>query len=195
MHKCFAYAPYYIQHSENSEYEPGQKLKKLASQLVLLKSASSVYSRQLGSQLYTKYTLCYLMLSKWANWASTQWKLLLFCLKTDFLSFFIYVLCYIFWFSRSVSNMLSTTFNWAKWAKWVGLIQGQELNISLWNLFLWIQCPRIGERDRNSYFYHQMLFLEVILLSTLSKMSNFMAKTSKFCLGTHSIGFSTFQLG
>ena len=135
------------------------------------------------------------MLSKWAKWASKQWKLLFFCLKTDFLSFFVYVLCYIFWFSRSVSNMLSTTFNWAKWAKWVGLIQGQELNISLWNLFLWIQCPRIGERDRNSYFYHQMLFLEVILLSTLSKMSNFMAKTSQFCLGTHIIGFSTFQLG
>ena len=162
MHKCLAYTPYYIQHSENSEYEPGQKLKKLASQLVLLKSAPSVYSRQLGSQLYTKCTLCYLMLSKWAKWASTQWKLLFFCLKTDCLSFFIYVLCYIFWFSRSVSNMFSTTFNWAKWAKWVGLIQGQELNISLWNLFLWIQCPRIVERDRNSYFYHQMLFLEVI---------------------------------
>ena len=34
MHKCLAYAPYYIQHSKNSEYEPGQKLKKLASQLV-----------------------------------------------------------------------------------------------------------------------------------------------------------------
>ena len=195
MHKCLAYTPYYIQHSEHSEYEPGQKLKKLASQLVLLKSASSVYSRWLGSQLYTKYTLCYLMLSKWAKRASTEWKLLFFCLKTDFLSFFIYVLCYIFWFSRSVSNMLSTTFKWTKWAKWVGLIQGQELNISLWNLFRWIQCPRIGERDRNSYFYHQMLFLEVILLSTLSKMSNFMAKTSKFCLGTHIIGFSTFQLG
>ena len=112
-----AYAPYYIQHSENSEYEPGQKLKKLASQLVLLKSASSVYSRQLGSRLYTKYTLCYLMLSKWAKWASTQWKLLFFCLKTDFLSFFIYVLCYIFWFSRSVSNMLSTTFNWGQMSK------------------------------------------------------------------------------
>ena len=104
MHKCLAYTPYYIQHSENSEYEPGQKLKKLASQLVLLKSASSVYSRQLGSQLYTKYTLCYLMLRKWAKWAIKQWKLLFFCLKTDFLSFFIYVLCYIFWFSRSVSN-------------------------------------------------------------------------------------------
>ena len=53
MHKCLAYTRYYIQHSENSEYEPGQKLKKLASQLVLLKSASSVYSRRLGSQLYT----------------------------------------------------------------------------------------------------------------------------------------------
>ena len=64
------------------------------------------------------------------------------CLKIDFLSFFIYVLCYIYWFSRSVSNILSTTFNWGKWVKWV--IQGQELNISLWNLFLWIQCPRIG---------------------------------------------------
>ena len=29
MHKCLAYTPYYIQHSENSEYEPGQKLKKI----------------------------------------------------------------------------------------------------------------------------------------------------------------------
>ena len=38
-------------------------------------------------------------------------------------------------------------------------------------------------RDRNSYFYHQMLFLGVILLSTVSKMSNYMVKTSKFCLG------------
>ena len=116
-----------------------------------------------------------------------------FCLKTDLISFFIYVLCYIFWFSKSVSNMSGTTFNWAKWVKWV--IQGQELNISLWNLFLWIQCPRIGVRDRNSYFYHQILFLEVILLSTLSKMSNYMVKTSKFCLGTHIIRFSTLELG
>ena len=100
-----------------------------------------------------------------------------FCLKIDSLSFFIYVLCYIYWFSRSVSNILSTTFNWAKWVQWV--IQGQELNISLWNLFLWIQCPRIGVRDRNSYFYHQMLFLGVILLRwvkwaiTWSKPQNF----------------------
>ena len=62
---------------------------------------------------------------------------------------FIYDLCYEFWFSRSVSNMLSTTFNWAKWVKWI--IPCQELNISLWNLFLWIQCPRIWVRDRNSF--------------------------------------------
>ena len=94
----------------------------------------------------------------------------------------------LYWFSRSVSNILSTTFNWAKWVKWV--IQGQELNISLWNLFLWIQCPRIGVRDWNSYFYHKMLFLGVILLSTVSKLSNYMVKTSKFCLGTHLIGFT-----
>ena len=40
-----------------------------------------------------------------------------------------------------------------------------------------------------------MLFLEVILLSTLSKMSNYMVKTSTFCLGTHLIGFSTLELG
>ena len=120
-------------------------------------------------------------------------KTIIFCLKTDVLSFFICDLCSIFWFSRSVSNMLSTTFNWAKWVKWV--IQGQEPNISLWNLFLWIQCLRIGVRDRNSYFYHQMLFLEVILLSTLSKISNYMVKTSKLCLGTHLTGFSTLELG
>ena len=133
------------------------------------------------------------MLSKWAKWASTQWKLYFFCLKTDFLSFFIYVLCYIFWFSRSFPNILSTTFNWAKWVKWV--IQGQELNISLWNLFLWIQCPRIGIKDRHSYFYYQMLFSGVILLNTLSKMSNYMVKKSKFCLRIHLIGFSTVELG
>ena len=41
MHKCLAYTSYYIQHSEYSEYEPGKKLKKMALQLVLLKSASS----------------------------------------------------------------------------------------------------------------------------------------------------------
>ena len=92
MHRCLAYTPYYIQHIENSEYEPGQKLKKLASQLVLLKSASSVYSRRLGSQLYTKYTSCYLMLSKWAKWASTQWKLLFFLLENWFP--FIFHLCF-----------------------------------------------------------------------------------------------------
>ena len=133
------------------------------------------------------------MLSKWAKWVSTQWKLYFFDLKTNFLSFFMYVLCYIFWFLRFVSNILSTTFNWAKWVKWV--IQCQELNISLWNLFLWIECPRIGVRDRNSYFYHQMLILGVILLNTVSKMSNYMVKKSKFCLGTHLIGLSTFELG
>ena len=73
--------------------------------------------------------------------------------------------------------------------------QGQEFNITLWNLFLWIQSLRIGVRDRNSYFYHQRLFLEVILLSTLSKKSNYVVKTSKVCLGTHLIGFSTLELG
>ena len=57
MHKCLAYTPYYIQHSEYSNYEPGQKLRKLALQLVLLKSASSAYSRQLGSQLLHKNML------------------------------------------------------------------------------------------------------------------------------------------
>ena len=137
------------------------------------------------------------MLSKWAKLASTQWKrfflFFFFLLENWFpFSFFIYVLCYIYWFSRSVSNILSTTFNWAKWVKWV--IQGQELNISLWNLFLWIQCPRIGVRDRNCYFYHQMLFLGVIFLSTVSKMSNYMVKTSKCCLGTHLIGLSTLEV-
>ena len=102
-----------------------------------------------------------------------------FLLENWFPAIFIYDLCYKFWLSRSVSNVLSTTFNWAKWVKWV--IPCQELNISLWNLFLWIQYPQIGVRDRNSYFYHQMLFLEVILLSTLSEMSNYMVKTSNFC--------------
>ena len=57
MHKCLAYTPYYIQHKkkkkkknyiQHSEYEPGQKTKQLALQLVLLKSTSSDYSRQLG---------------------------------------------------------------------------------------------------------------------------------------------------
>ena len=54
----------------------------------------------------------------------------------------------------------------------------QELNISLWNLFLWIQCPRIGVGDRNSYFYHQMLFSGVILLNMLSKMLKIGPKSS-----------------
>ena len=51
MHKRLAYTPYYIQHSE---YEPWSETKKLALQLVLLKPASSDYSRQLGSQLLHK---------------------------------------------------------------------------------------------------------------------------------------------
>ena len=60
MHKYLVYTPYYIQHySEYSEYEPGQKLKKLASQLVLLKSATSDYSRQLGSQL--EHKMCFML--------------------------------------------------------------------------------------------------------------------------------------
>ena len=105
---------------------------------------------------------------------------------------FFYDLCCKFWFSRPTSNVLSPAFSWSKWVKWV--TQGQELNISLWNWFHWIQCLRIGLRDIISYFYHQMLFLEVILLSTLSKMSNYMIKTSKLCLGSHLIGFSTLEL-
>ena len=91
---------------------------------------------------------------------------------------FIYVLCYKFWFSRPASNVLSPVFNWAKWIEWV--TQGQELKISLWNWLHWIQCLQIGLRDIISYFYYQMLFLEAILLSTLSKMSNYMVKTSIF---------------
>ena len=43
-----------------------------------------------------------------------------------------------------------------------------------------IQCLRIGLRDIISCFYHQMLFLEVILLSTLSKMSNYLVKPQNF---------------
>ena len=39
------------------------------------------------SNLNTKYSLCYLMLSELAKWACTQWQLF-FYLKTDFLSFF-----------------------------------------------------------------------------------------------------------
>ena len=84
---------------------------------------------------------------------------------------FIYVLCYKFWFSRPASNVLSPVFNWASWVEWV--TQGQELKISLWNWLHWIQCLQIGLRDIISYFYYQMLFLEAILLSTLSKMSNY----------------------
>ena len=70
-------------------------------------------------------------------------------LKFDLIQFFICDLCYKFWFSRPASNVLSPAFNWAKWVKWV--TQGQELNISLWNWFHWIQCLRIGLRDI-SYF-------------------------------------------
>ena len=195
MHKCLAYTPYYIQHySEYSEYEPGQKLKNWLRNWFYWNQQPQIIHDSLVPNLNTKYVLCYLMLSKLAKWACTQWKLF-FCLKTDFLSFFTYDLCYIFWFSRSVSNMLSNSFNWVKWVKWV--IQGQELNTSIWNLFLWSQCPQIWVRNRNSYFYHQMLFLGVILLSrpTLSKMSNYTVETSKFCLEPHLIGFSTRELG
>ena len=60
MHKCLAYTPHYIQdYSEYSKYAPGQKLKKLASQLILLKSATSDYSRQLGSQL--EHKMCFML--------------------------------------------------------------------------------------------------------------------------------------
>ena len=156
--------------------------QNLALQLVLLKSASSNYSRQLNwFSTSTKNTLCTILC--WLNEQNEQvhsenffvW------LKTDLISFFIYDLCYKFWFSRPASNVLSPAFNWAKWVKWV--IQGQELNVSLWNWLHWIQCLRIGLRDIISYFYHHMLFLEVNLLSTLSKMSNYTVKTSQVCLG------------
>ena len=93
----------------------------------------------------------------------------------------IYVLCYKFWFSRPASNVLSPVSNWVKWVEWV--TQGQELKISLWNWLHWIQCLQIGLRDIISYFYYQMLFLKAILLSTLSKMSNYMVKTSIFSWG------------
>ena len=66
----------------------------------------------------------------------------------------------------------------------------QELNIC-WNWFHLIQCPPIGLRDIISCFYHQMPFQELILLS---KMSNYMVKTSKFGLETQLTGFSTLEL-
>ena len=164
-----------------------------ALQLVLLKSASSNYSRQLNwFSTSTKNMLCAILC--WLNEQNEQVhsENIFVWLKPDLISFFICDLCYIFWFSRPASNVLSPAFNWAKWVKWI--TQGQELNVSLWNRLHWIQCLQIGLRDIISYFYHQMLFLEVIFLSTLSKMRNYLVKTSKFCLGSHLIGFSTLEL-
>ena len=141
--------------------------------MVLLKSASSDYSRQLGSQLLHKNTpytiLCWVSEQNEQvhseNYIFVAWKLISFHFSCVFYAMYSG--------SQDLSQIfLSTTFNWAKWVKWV--IQCQELNISLWNLFLWIQCPRIGIRDRNSYFYHQMLFSGVILMNTVSKMSHYM---------------------
>ena len=144
MYKCFAHTPYYIEHHESNEYAPGQKRKIWLRNWFYWNQHPQINQDRLVPNFYTKYTLCYLILSKWAKWASTQWKII-FSLKTDFISLFKKYLYYKFWFPRSTSNVLSTTSNWAKWVKWV--LQGQKLNISLWKWFHWIQCPQIGLRD------------------------------------------------
>ena len=106
--------------------------QNLALQVVLLKSASSNYSRQLNwFSTSTKNMLCAILC--WLNEQNEQVhsENIFVWLKPDLISFFICDLCYKFWFSRPASNVLSPAFNWAKWVKWV--TQGQELNVSLWN--------------------------------------------------------------
>ena len=95
MHKCLANTPYYIQHSEYSEYEPGQKLKNWLRNWFYWNQHPQIIQDSLVPSFYTKYALCYLMLSKWAKWASTQWKLFFFAWKLisfHFSSMLLYIL-------------------------------------------------------------------------------------------------------
>ena len=81
MHKCLAYTPYYLQHNEYSEYEPGQKLENWLRNWFYWNQHPQIIQDSLVPRFYTKYSLCYLMLNKWAKWASTQWKLFFFAWK------------------------------------------------------------------------------------------------------------------
>ena len=91
MHQCLAYTPYYIQHSEYSEYEHGQKIKIWLRNWFYWNQHPQIIQDSLVPGFYTKYALCYLMLIKWAKWTSTQWKLF-FLLKNWFP--FIFHLCF-----------------------------------------------------------------------------------------------------
>ena len=72
MHKCLAYTPYYIQHSENSEYEPGQKLKKIGlaigfTKISILRFISGMAERTIlnsyvGVYLYHVYFILFYFL-------------------------------------------------------------------------------------------------------------------------------------
>ena len=162
---------------------------------VPFKSASSNYSRQLNwFSTSTQNTLCAILC--WVNEQNEQVQserffVFYFFLKTDLISFFIYDLFYKFWFSIPAKcvkpciqlSQISVMSNTRSGAQYITLklvsLESVPLN--------WV---------KRCYFwlYYQMLFLEVILLSTMSKMSNYMVKTSNFCLGSHLIGFSTLEL-
>ena len=62
-------------HSEYNEYEPGQKLENWFRNWFYWNQHPQIIQDSLAPRFYTKYSLCYLMLSKWAKGASTQWKL------------------------------------------------------------------------------------------------------------------------
>ena len=75
--------------------------QNLALQLVLLKSASSDYSRQLNwFSTSTQTTLCVILCFVNEQNEQVQSDFFFYFLKTDLISFFIYDLCYKFWFSR-----------------------------------------------------------------------------------------------
>ena len=108
--------------------------------------------------------------------------LFFYFLKTDFISFFIYDLYYKFWFSRLTKcvkpyiqlSQMSIMSNTRSRTQYITLklvsLESVPLN--------WVKRCYFLLLSPNA-------LLEVILLSTLSKMSNYMVKTSKFCLGSH----------
>ena len=152
--------------------------KILASQLVLLKSTSSDYSRQLGSQLLHKINFMLSdveQVSKISKYTVKTFILFFFWLENWFP--FIFYLCFMLYI-----RVLKICLKYFK--HYIQLSQMSKMSnsrsraqyITLKRIPL-IQRPWIGVGDRNSYFYHQMLFLGVIFFSTVSKMSNYMVKT------------------
>ena len=106
------------------------------------------------------------MLSKWEKLASTQWKLF-FVLENWFpfifhLCFMLYIrvlkICLKYFKHYIELNQMSKMSNSRSRAQYITL-----------KLISLIQRPWIGVGDRNSYFYHQMLFLGVIFLVRLVK--------------------------